>query len=592
MKKWKCTVCGHIHVGENPPEKCPVCGAPREKFVLLEDEQNNNLSPETPDTDRTESSHLEADILVVGSGAAAFTAAVTAHLNGAKVIMLEKAATVGGTTIRSGGGFWIPNNRFQNELGIEDKKEDAMKYMARYSFPHLYNPDDAKLGLPDNSYELLEAFYDKSWEGIDFLEKNKVINCIQDINWTGQPQVDYQDHLPENKGIRGRSLFTKDPEGKIGFGYEFIRQFEAFAKENKIPMLVNHEVTRIITNDDGVVTGLEVLKDGSEKLTFTAKKGVIFGSGGYSHNDDYMLNFQRGPHYGGCSVPTNTGDFITMASEIGAKIGNMAGAFRAESILEGVLENPSGSNNVFYIPGDSVLEVNKYGQRYVNEKRNYTDRAMTHFAWDPQKAEWTNMITFMIYDQRTADMWMGFPPYPLRDSVPGYLIKGDNLEEVTKEIARRLEKIKHSTGGFKLEDNFLENLKATLFKFNEYATHGFDEDFGRGQTNYDKEWTTFPPTLPGAEWPPENSKNYTMYPLSQDGPYYAIMLAAGTLDTCGGPVINKNAQVLNTRKEPIKGLYGAGNCIASPTANAYWGGGSTIGPGMTFAYIAAQHLSK
>lgn len=588
MKRWKCTVCGHIHTGDTPPDRCPVCGAPKEKFVLLDEGQKDNHLL----NDDMQNTEFEADILVVGSGAAAFTAAATAKLNGAKVIMLEKAETLGGTTIRSGGGFWIPNNRFQRELGIEDKKEDALNYMARYSFPNLYNPQDEKLGLPDNSYELMEVFYERASEAIDFLEDNKVITCIQDINWTGKPQVDYQDHLPENKGIRGRSIFTKDSEGKLGYGYEFISQFEAFAKKNEIPILLKHEVTKILLNDNKEVSGLEVIRNGQEKVTFTAKKGVIFGSGGYSHNDDYMLNFQRGPHYGGCSAPTNTGDFITMATEIGGKIGNMAGAFRAESILEGVIENPGGSNNVFYVPGDSVIAVNKYGQRYVNEKRNYTDRAMTHFVWDPQKAEWTNMITFLIYDQRTADLWMGYPPYPLQGSIPPYLIKGDSLEEVAEEIAKRLENIKDRTGGFALEEDFLKNLKESIDIFNKYATNGQDEDFGRGQTNYDKEWTTFPPTIPGAEWPPKESKNYTMYPLSENGPYYAIILAAGTLDTCGGPVINKKAQVLDARANPIKGLYGAGNCIASPTANAYWGGGSTIGPAMAFGYIAALDALK
>ena len=100
----------------------------------------------------------ETDILVVGSGAAAFSAAITARQQGAEVIMLEKAAFIGGTTMRSGGGLWIPNNRFQRERGIVDAKEDAVRYMARYSFPHLYSRDAPRLGLPEHEYQLIDAY--------------------------------------------------------------------------------------------------------------------------------------------------------------------------------------------------------------------------------------------------------------------------------------------------------------------------------------------------------------------------------------------------------------------------------------------------
>lgn len=528
----------------------------------------------------------ETDILVVGSGAAGYAAAISARHRGAEVIMVEKASLQGGTTLRSGGGLWVPNNRFQREKGIEDRREDAIRYMARDSFPQLYNPKDPRFGLPENEYNLIATYNDTASKMIDFMWDIGALKSIQEINWTGKPQVNYMDHLPENKGIRGRLVYPVGLDGKMAYGGELVRQLKAWADSHGIPLLLNHRVTKILQNEKGEVIGAEAVTNKKLIVTFRARKAVIFGSGGFTHNPTLMLHFQRGPHFGGCAAPTNTGDFVYMASAIGAQLGNMAGAFRAEIVLERALSDPGGVHNVFYVLGDSVLEVNRYGLRIMDEKRNYNDRTMTHFVWDPQRAEWTNMLVVLVYDQRTATLWQGFPPLPVQGIPAPYVTTGSTLDELAQNIDKRLIQLAPKTGGFRLDPSFAENLKKTVARFNEYAKSGVDAEFHRGEFNYDREWTTFPPTVPGVQWPPEESKNYTMFPISADGPYYAIILGAGTLDTNGGPIINERAQVLDTKNKPIPGLYGAGNCIASPTANAYWGGGSTIGPAMTYGYVA------
>jgi hypothetical protein len=506
--------------------------------------------------------------------------------------MVEKGATPGGTTMRSGGGFWIPNNRFQKGKGIEDPRDDAIKYMARYSFPQLYNPSDPRLGLPENEYNLITTYYDTASKMVDFLWDIGAVKSIQEINWTGQPQVDYMDHLPENKGVRGRTLYFMSSDGKKSYGEEFVRQLKVWADGHNIPLLLNHRVKRIIKNNKGEVVGVEAITNENTAVTFRARKAVVFCSGGFTHNPELMLHFQRGPHFGGCAVPTNTGDFVLMGNAIGAQLGNMAGAFRAEIVLEQALSDPGGVHSVFYILGDSVFEVNRYGLRIMDEKRNYTDRTMTHFVWDPQRAEWTNMLMFMIYDERVATLWQGFPPIPVQGQPAPYIIDGNTLDELAKSIDARLAQLKTKTGGFQLDNGFGENLKKTVARFNEFANIGVDADFHRGEYAYDREWSTFPPTVPGVQWSPKDSKNYTMYPLSSNGPYHAIILGAGTLDTNGGPIINHKAQVIDTENKPIPGLYGAGDCIASPTANAYWGGGSTIGSALTYGYIAGINATQ
>jgi succinate dehydrogenase/fumarate reductase flavoprotein subunit len=534
----------------------------------------------------------DSDIVVVGSGAAGYSAALTARSHGADVIIVEKGALHGGTTLRSGGGFWIPNNRFQREKGINDTRNDAIRYMARYSYPHLYNASESYLGLPENEYQLIARYYDTATQAVDFLCDIDALKIMQEINWTGKPQVDYMDHLPENRSVRGRTLYAVTPEGDMGMGGELIRQLKKWADNNKIPLLLNHRVVRIIQNNNDEVIGIEALVNNNQRVMIRARKAVIFGSGGFTFNPNLMLHFQRGPHFGGCAAPTNTGDFILMASAIGALLGNMGGAFRAEVILEQAINDPTSFYSVFFILGDSILTVNRYGLRVMNEKRNYTDRTMVHFVWDPTRAEWTNMLLFLIYDERTATLWQGFPPLPLKEYPASYVITGDSLDDLTDSLDKRLSKLSHKTGGFCLDKSFSENLKKTVNRFNGYAKKGIDADFHRGEYTYDLEWTTFPPTVPNSKWPPGGKKNYTMYPLRKEGPYHAIILAAGTLDTNGGPIINEMAQVLNTDRQPIPGLYGAGNCIASPTANAYWGAGSTIGPAITYGYIAAVNAVK
>jgi predicted oxidoreductase len=170
-----------------------------------------------------------------------------------------------------------------------------------------------------------------------------------------------------------------------------------------------------------------------------------------------------------------------------------------------------------------------------------------------------------------------------------YLLKGETLGELSSAISNRLAHFAPKLGGFRLAPDFASNLEQTARRFNHFATTGVDEDFGRGTARYDLQWHA---RARGERCVAANDKpNKTMYPLAPRGPYYAVPVIKGHADTNGGPVINEKAQVLSNRNHPIPGLYGAGNCIASPSGRAYWGGGTTLGLALTFGYLAGKNAA-
>lgn len=535
---------------------------------------------------------VQADVVVVGTGAAGSAAAATAFNNGASVVMIEKASSIGGTTIKSGGLPWIPNNFALRAQGISDHKEDCIKFMARGCYPQLYNPDDKHFGLQAREYDLLSAFYDNGQKAIDFFMEIGACQFIQ-----AEPVLpDYVDHVPENKVLRGRLLAPTNREGTSGAGADLIRQFRSWIKERDIQVLVSHRVQHILLNENREVIGVQAILPDDSVRHIRGKKAVVFGSGGFTHNPDLMLNFQKGPTFGGCAVKTNTGDLVYMGQAIGAQLSNMNSAWNAEIPLEPALENPSTPNDIWQPTGDSMVLVNKYGKRVVNEKRNYNDRTKVHFYWDPVEQEYPNQILCMIYDQRTLDLYSDdFLSYPLPgpDTTEKYVIKGDDWDDLAKKIKQRVGELAPDIGCWRLDENFGPNLKQTIQRFNGFAEQGVDEDFQRGEFPYDVEWHTNYFSVPkkDTKWPTDDSANVTMHPFTDQGPYYCILIAAGTLDTNGGPRIDTSACILDTEDKPIRGLYGAGNCIAAPMPN-YLAGGATLGPALTFGYVAGKNASN
>ncbi|GAB3287511.1 FAD-dependent oxidoreductase [Parahaliea aestuarii] len=533
----------------------------------------------------------EVDVICVGSGAAACSAATVASHAGASVLILEKLPMLGGTTAKSGGVTWIPNNPILRAQGIDDDKLDCLRYLARYAYPQQYTPNSPTLGLRESDYRLLEAFYDNGTKAIEFLQDNDIVKFQQFRMWhVDKVPPDYADHLPENKVPRGRCIEPASGAGASAGGGSLAVTLANWLKSQGVPMLTEHPVTRLIMAADRVV-GVEVLHEGNT-LNFKARKGVVFGTGGYAHNTD-LVSLHQTALYGSCALPGSTGDFIGMAGAVGAQMGALHMAWRTQVLFEEALRDRELGLGAFVLPGDSMIVVNRYGRRVTNEKRNYNDRTRTHFYYDPTREEYPNQLQFMVFDHRSLDAFGGNFPLPSSPAGSRYLIKGDTWDELTANIAARLAGVADQSGGFTLDPIFRDALQDSVERFNGYARKGMDTEFQRGKHQYDSDWhELFSSHRKDTEYPVNPMPSLVMHPFSEQGPYYAFILAAGALDTCGGPVINEHAQVLAADGSPIPGLYGAGNCISSPTRQAYAGAGGTIGPALTFGHIAGRHVMQ
>ena len=263
---------------------------------------------------------------------------------------------------------------------------------------------------------LLASFYDNGYKAVDYLGQIGALNSLQ------YEIIDYVDHLSENKVPRGRTCAPKTSTGTQGAGAELIKQLSAWVNSHDIRVLNNLRARQILLNNDREVVGLEAIKTDSSSTTINIRvnKAVIFGSGGFTHNLDLRIQYQLGPEFGGCAVISNEGDFVYMAQAVGARLGNMTGAWNAEIPLEPALDSPSTPNDIWQPAGDSMILVNKYGRRVVNEKRSYNDRTKVHFYWDPVAQEYPNQILVLVYDQRSHDLTRD-QPVPIRCPPPEQL---------------------------------------------------------------------------------------------------------------------------------------------------------------------------
>lgn len=532
---------------------------------------------------------LSVDVVVAGSGAAGWSAAIGAALGGAEVLVLEKEALVGGTTAKAGGRFgrevastwlWICNHPWMAELGLNDPRSEALRYLARLSRPELYDARHPTLGLPQAEYALLETFYDRGSEAVGALSDCGALP-LRSLAET----LDYYADLPENAAPNGRGLFLPMPDGTEGLGADIVESMQSKAEALGVSLRTKSAVWGLVIDEEDEVIGVAAGARASDLVLVEARRGVVFATGGFTHDADLRRNHLRGPILGGLASAGCTGDLIRIAADMGLDLAGMNEAWHVPIVLD---HAPAPVSGAFRLPGDSMIVVNTAGRRVVDEKTTYNEMTRAFFAWDPARALYPNLPLVMLYDDDVSRRCRSMPEdAPVTDGggnpLPpfpgeGHEIVGQTWSELAQRIDDKLADYQHVVPGARLAEGFVDTLHDTLERWARMSEQGVDVDFGRGGTSTERR-RSGPPRQ-------EGMANPTMHAFAETGPYYAVVLVPGVLDTKGGPRIDTRARMLRTDGQPVPGLYGAGNAVASPAGQAYWAGGTTLGLAVTFGWIA------
>lgn len=490
----------------------------------------------------------EVDVLVVGSGTGALAAVAAKDAGAENVLILEKMDRWGGTSAVSGQGFYIPVNYVAAEEGIEDNREDAIKYIMACSD-----------GRADQ--KLVETYVDNAPLWLEWTRDT--------FGWTWAFTSGnmFQDYYEPYEGFRAFG------RGSLGV-YDEDRTNTVWVKLQKIiedtgieVQLGTSAVSLIVDNNDAVVG---VTTDGGENIR--ANVCVVLATGGFDHNSEMVKENLPYPIYVTNAAEGNTGDGQRMGSQIGASLAYMDGSWGVPCYISAPFDS-SAAMKLDYIGNDwglyrgcpNSIIVNKYGKRFANESTSYAPFNRTFGQWDSGKQEFTNIPAFFICDSEYTSYYSLPGQKAPGDPLPDLVVEADTLEELA-------EKLGIDAAG----------LIAEVEAFNIEAEAGTDSKFHRGERAYDK---AIPEIMSGGA---RSLANCALAPIAK-GPFYGMVCVPGMCGTNGGLKINEYAQVLRPNGEPIPGLLAVGNCTASIFGGAYAGGGTTLGCGAVMGWLGVRH---
>ncbi|MEY4721106.1 MAG: hypothetical protein RIQ46_831 [Pseudomonadota bacterium] len=557
------------------------------------------------------------DVVVVGSGAAGAMAALRAADLGLKVVILEKAHKFGGTSATSGGVMWIPNHQLDGEKG--DSREAALEYL------------DSIIGVPVNR-ERLEAYVDEAPKMLRFMAGTGV--QVIAAAWP--------DYMPEKPGARAdRSVICPTFDGReLGDGrYALMREqynrFKLFGRyamdltetfalmmqqkgwrgvaakvigrywldrstrkvshrdrrftqgaalmgavykqvfARGVDLRLETKLEELVVDGSGRVAGVEVSRFG-RRFTIAARHGVVLAAGGFEWNQALRDRFYPVPgltRHSSTPEDGNRGEALVAAEKVGASTEHTEAGWWIPTMtlpMQGASNFHEIHQAAFDVGRPWSVCVNRNGVRFVDEACGYDDFGRAMVA-DHLKTG-ANMPCWLIFDAKFRAKFSAGGLMPTvhtpehkvpKDWWDHYVFRADSIEELAGKIAVPV-----------------EALRQTVANMNGYAKTGVDPEFGRGMNVYDQFFGD--PTV---------APNPNLGPIDKP-PFYAVPINNGDLGTKGGLKCDARARVVDATGAPIAGLYAAGNNSGSPFGDVYPGAGATIGPAMTFGFVAANDIAE
>ncbi|MDH7785765.1 3-oxosteroid 1-dehydrogenase [Ochrobactrum sp. 19YEA23] len=530
------------------------------------------------------------DVIVIGTGSAACSAALRAAKGGLKVLAIEKTPKLGGTSAMSGSGVWIPANHIAAAEGVADSQEEALAYLRAVQPADWGDKEDARhAAFVRNAPAMLKFITENTL--IDFrlidepdpyveapggkkygrmmsprpLSRRLLGKYAKHIRRSTLPHsFTYQEnvtldlyHTPfraglkmwpkllwrwlNNAGAQGTALMTGLLKGCLDNGVEFRLATRAVG---------------LVQDDTGRITGVEVDSHGKRE-TVSARRGVIIASGGFEWDKEMREKYFSGP-FDRIGTPSgNEGDGQKMAATVGAHIDHMEQA-NVYACLPTRYEGKRYGLPINFLYEPHSIVVNRYGKRFVSEAHFNSGEAIDLRNDDGSPV---HLPCYMIGDHRFLRTSFPFRWYASYE--PDWIKKADTIEELAAKLGLPA-----------------AELRRTIERWNDFCAKGRDDDFHRGENYWEHK-------KDGGD----KDGSIRLKPIDK-APYIGVSMNRSIIGTKGGPRTNEFGQVVRKDGSIIPGLYAAGLAMANPIGTRAVGAGTTLGPNLTWGFISAETILK